>query len=150
LLTLTRNLRYFEHAKGCHTWLRGEGYRNVVGIDGLTLGVVGFGNIGRAIAKRGHGFELKVLAVDANEVPGNEHVREVWRLNRLHDLVRQADVLAIAVPITPETRGMIGKEEIRLLKRGSYLIVVSRGGIVDEKALQAALQDGHLAGAGLD
>jgi phosphoglycerate dehydrogenase-like enzyme len=150
LLSLTRNLRFFDHAKGCHTWLRGEGYRNVVGIDGLTLGVVGFGNIGRAIAKRGHGFEMKVLAVDANEVPANEHVAEVWRLNRLHDLIRQSDVLAIAVPITPETRGMIGEEEIRLLKRGSYLIVVSRGGIVDERALLAALQDGHLAGAGLD
>lgn len=150
LLMLTRGLRFFDHAKGCHTWLRGEGYRNVVGIDGLTLGIVGYGNIGRAIAKRGHGFEMRVKAVDANEVPANEHVESVWRLDRLHDLLRECDVLAIAVPITPETRRMIGETEIRLLKRGSYVMVVSRGGIVDEKALLAALTDGHLAGAGLD
>ncbi len=150
LLSLTRGLRFFDHAKGCHTWLRGEGYRNVVGIDGLTLGIVGFGNIGRAIAKRGFGFEMRVKAVDANEVPANEHVESVWRLDRLHDLLRETNVLAIAVPITPETRGMIGEAEIRLLKPGSYLMVVSRGGIVDEKALVAALNDGHLAGAGLD
>ncbi len=150
LLCLTRGLRFFEHAKGCHTWLRGDGYRNVVGIDGKSMGVVGFGNIGRAIAKRAHAFEMTVLAVDAQEVPANEHVQSVWRLDRLHDMLRQIDVLAIAAPITPETRGMIGEREIRAIKPGGYLMVVSRGGIVDEPALIRALQDGHLAGAGLD
>jgi phosphoglycerate dehydrogenase-like enzyme len=150
LLTLTRGLRYFDHAKGCHTWLRGEGYRNVVGIDGLTMGLLGYGNIGRAIGKRAHAFEMTVMAVDANEVPVGEHAKSVWRLDRLHDMLRVTDVLTVAVPITPETRGMIGEKEIRALKPGSFLLVVSRGGIVDEKALLAALQDGHLAGAGLD
>jgi phosphoglycerate dehydrogenase-like enzyme len=150
LLTLTRNLRFFDHAKGCHTWLRGEGYRNVFGIDGKTMVVVGFGNIGRAIAKRAHGFEMRVIAVDAQEVPANEHVEAVWRLNRLPDAIREADVLTIATPITPETRGMISETEIRLLKPGSYLLCISRGGIVNELALLAALKDGHVAGAGLD
>lgn len=150
LLTLTRGLRFFDHAKGCHTWLRGDGYRNVVGIDGKTMGIVGFGNIGRAIAKRAHAFEMTVMAVDAQEVSANEHVRSVWRLDRLHDLLREIDVLAISAPITAQTHGMIGETEIRLLKPGAYLLVVSRGGIVDEPALLAALQDGHLAGAGLD
>jgi phosphoglycerate dehydrogenase-like enzyme len=150
LLTLTRGLRYFDHAKGCHTWLRGDGYRNVVGIAGKTMGVVGFGNIGRAIAHRAHGFEMRVLAVDAQDVPANEDVESVWRLDRLHAMLRQSDVLAIATPITPQTRGMIGEEEIRALRPKSYLLVVSRGGIVDEPAVLRALQDGHLAGAGLD
>jgi phosphoglycerate dehydrogenase-like enzyme len=150
LLSLTRGLRFFDHAKGCHTWLRGDGYRHVVGIDGKTMGIVGFGNIGRAIARRAHGFEMRVLAVDAQEVPANEHVESVRRLDRLHDTIREADILTIALPITPETRGMIGEREIRLLKPESYLLCVSRGGIVDEPALIAALQDGHLAGAGLD
>ena len=150
LLTLTRGIRYFDHAKGCHTWLRGAGYHNVVGIDGLTLGLLGYGNIGRAIAKRGNAFEMTVMAVDANDVPAGEYAKSVWRLDRLHDMLRLTDVLAVAVPITPETRGMIGEKEIRALRPRSYVMVVSRGGIVDEAALIAALQDGHLAGAGLD
>ena len=150
LLTLTRGLRYFDHAKGCHTWLRGDGYRNVVGIDGLTMGLLGYGNIGRAIGKRAHAFEMTVMAVDANDVPAGEYAKSVWRLDRLHDMLQVTDVLAVAVPITPESRGLIGEKEIRALKPKSYVVVVSRGGIVDEAALLAALQDGHLAGAGLD
>lgn len=150
LLSLTRALRFFDHAKGCHTWVRGEGYRHLSGIDGKTMGIVGLGNIGRAIAKRAHGFEMNVLAVDAQEVPATEHVKSVWRLDRLHDMLREIDVLTISAPITPETRGMIGEKEIRLLKPGSYLLAVSRGGIVQEAPLIAALKDGHLHGAGLD
>ncbi len=150
LLSLTRNLRFFDHAKGCHTWLRGEGYRNVQGIAGKTMTVVGFGNIGRAIAKRAHAFEMQVQAVDVQEVPATEYVEAVHRLGALPEVLRQTDVLAIATPITPETRGMIGETEIRLLKPGAYLLVVSRGGIVNESTLVAALKDGHLAGAGLD
>lgn len=150
LLTLTRALRFFDHAKGCHTWLRGEGYRRLSGIDGKTMGIVGFGNIGRAIARRAHGFEMNVLAVDAQDVPANEHVTSVWRLDRLHDMLREIDVLVISAPITPQTRGMIGAEEIRLIKQGGYVVAVSRGGIVQESALIAALNDGHLHGAALD
>jgi phosphoglycerate dehydrogenase-like enzyme len=150
LLTLTRGLRYFDEARRRHEWLRGAGYRNVVGIAGKIMGVVGFGNIGRAIAHRARGFEMRVLAVDAQEVPANADVESVWRLDRLHEVLRQCDVLAVAAPITPETRGMIAEREIRALKPSSYLLVVSRGGIVDEPALIAALKDGHLGGAGLD
>jgi phosphoglycerate dehydrogenase-like enzyme len=150
LLSLTRALRFFDHAKGCHTWVRADGYRHVSGIDGKTMGIVGFGNIGRAIARRAHGFEMTVLAVDAQEVPANEHVKAVWKLDRLHDMLRETDVLVISAPITPQTRGMIGEAEIRLLKPGAYVLAVSRGGIVQEPPLIAALKDGHLAGAGLD
>jgi phosphoglycerate dehydrogenase-like enzyme len=150
LLSLTRSLRFFDHAKGCHSWLRAEGYRRLSGIDGKTMGIVGYGNIGRAIAKRAHAFEMTVLAVDAQEVPPGEYARSVWRLDRLHDMLRETDVLVISAPITPQTRGMIGETEIRLIKPGGYLLAVSRGGIVQEPPLIAALKDGHLAGAGLD
>ena len=83
-------------------------------------------------------------------MPPGEGVEEVWPLSRLNDLCREADVLAISAPITPGSRGMIGREQIRKLKRGSYLLVMSRGNIVDEAALVDALEEGHLAGAGLD
>ncbi|HLG50351.1 MAG TPA: D-2-hydroxyacid dehydrogenase [Chloroflexota bacterium] len=150
LLMLTRALRFFDHAKGCHAWLRSEGYRHVNGIAGKTMGIVGLGNIGRAIAQRAHAFEMRVLAVDAQPVPATEHVAAVWGLDRLHDMLRETDVLVISCPITPQTRGMIGETEIRLLRPGAYVLAVSRGGIVQEPALIAALRDGHLAGAGLD
>ncbi|HEX5417192.1 MAG TPA: D-2-hydroxyacid dehydrogenase, partial [Chloroflexota bacterium] len=150
LLTLTRGLRFFDHAKGCHTWLRGDGYRQVQGLAGKTIGIVGYGNIGRAIAKRANAFEMSVRAVDAKPVSGEGYEAAVAQLDGLNGMIRESDVLAIAAPITPETRGMIGEEQIRLLKPGSFLVAVSRGGIVDEPALVRALRDGHLAGAGLD
>src|SRR5262249_50087473 len=113
-------------------------------------GIVGFGNIGRAIARRATGFEMRVLAVDAEPGAPGEGVEEVWPLERLNDLCRESDVLAIACPITPQSRGMIGQEQMRHLKRGSFLLTMSRGNIIDETALVDALEDGHLAGAGLD
>jgi phosphoglycerate dehydrogenase-like enzyme len=150
LLTLTRALRQFADYQQREEWARGQINERMVGIKGLTMGLVGFGNIGRAIARRATGFEMNVLAVDANPVPPGEGVAEVWPLARLNDLCRAADVLVIAAPITPETRGMIGAEQIGLLKPGSHLLAMSRGGIVNEPALIAALESGHLAGAGLD
>jgi phosphoglycerate dehydrogenase-like enzyme len=136
--------------KAEHTWGRADGYKNVTGIAGMTMGIVGFGNIGRAIAKRALAFEMQVMAVDAHQVPPMEGVKSVWTLDRLHDMLREIDVLVISAPITPQTRGMIGPTEIGLLKKGSYLLAVSRGGIVDEAALISALRDGHLTAAGLD
>jgi phosphoglycerate dehydrogenase-like enzyme len=150
LLTLTRGLRQFEEYQAREEWARGQINDRLVGLKGLTIGIVGFGNIGRAIARRAAGFEMRAVAVDAQPVPPGEGVAEVWPLDRLDDLCREADVLAIAAPITPETRGMIGAAQIGLLKRGSYLLAMSRGGIVDEPALIEALESGHLAGAGLD
>lgn len=151
LLNLTRNLPYFAQAQKNHTWPRGEGYRAVRGgIAGKTIAIVGFGNIGRAIGKRAKGFEMKVIAVDANPVPPGDIADEVLPLSRLQDALRQADVVAVATPITPETRGMIGEAEIAAMKSGVYLLVVSRGGIVNEAALVDALKSGKIAGAGLD
>jgi phosphoglycerate dehydrogenase-like enzyme len=111
LLAQTRGLRAFEQHQRDHHWGRAE--LVLSGIKGLTMGIVGFGNIGRAIARRATGFEMRVLAVDAEPVPAGEGVEEVWPLSRLSDLCQQADVLAIAAPITPGSRGMIGREQLR-------------------------------------
>lgn len=151
LLSLTRNLAFFAQAQRDHNWVRGEGYRKIRGgIAGKTMAIIGFGNIGRAIGQRAKAFEMKVIAVDANPVPAGGIADEVLPLSRLTDALRQADVVAVATPITPETRGMIGPAEIAAMKNDSYLLVVSRGGIVNEAALADALRSGHLAGAGLD
>jgi len=148
LLSHTRGMRAFGQHQLDHHWGRSE--LVLTAIKGLTMGIVGFGNIGRAIAHRATGFEMRVLAVDAEPVPAGEGVEEVWPLSRLDDLFRESDVLAISAPITPGSRGMIGPEQIRQLKRGAYVLQMSRGGIVNEAALVDALEEGHLAGAGLD
>ncbi len=150
LLSLTRALPEYAAFQAREAWGRGLVRDRMRGIKGLTMGIVGFGNIGRAIAHRAVGFEMRVLAVDAQPVEATERVETVWPLSRLNDMCRETDVLTISAPITRETRGMVGPEQIALLKEGAYVLALSRGGIVDEPALIAALESGKLAGAGLD
>ncbi len=148
LLLHTRSLRGFEQHQRDHKWGRDD--LPMTTLKGRTMGIVGFGNIGRAIARRATGFEMRVLAVDAERVPPGEGVEEVWPLDRLNDLCREVDVLVISAPMTPTSRDMVKAEQIRRLKRGSYILQMSRGAIVNEAALVDALEEGHLAGAGLD
>ena len=148
LISLTRQLPSLLDAQREHNWARRIGPQ--VGLTGLTLGVVGMGNIGRAIAKRGHAFDMNVIGVDANEVPKPDFVDELGLLDGLDDLMRRSDVVAVAAPITPETAGMLGPEQLRLMKPTAYLLVMSRGGIIDEDTLVQMLNEGQLAGAGLD
>ncbi len=149
LLCLTRGLRQYDALQRQRRWLRPSGIP-MFGLSGLTMGIVGLGKIGTAIAQRAHGFDMRVIAVDANDVPRPDYVSEFWLIEGLPDLLRQSDVVAVAAPITPETRGMLGPEQLSLLKPSAYLIVVSRGGIVDEPTLISMLKEGRLAGAGLD
>jgi phosphoglycerate dehydrogenase-like enzyme len=148
LLTHTRALRGYEEHQREHKWGRGD--LQMSGLKGRTMGIIGFGNIGRAIARRATGFEMRVLAVDIDPGPPGEGVEKVWPLDRLNDLCREADVLVISAPMTPTSRDMVKAEQIRNLKRGSYILQMSRGAIVNEAALVDALEEGHLGGAGLD
>jgi phosphoglycerate dehydrogenase-like enzyme len=148
LLTHTRQLQAFHEHQKEHKWGRFD--LAPVSLKGRTMGIIGFGNIGRAIARRATGFEMRVLAVDAESVPPGDGVELVWPLSRLTDLCRESDVLVISAPMTPTSRGMVKQEHVRAMKRGSYLLQMSRGGIVNEAALVDALEEGHLAGAGLD
>src|SRR5438874_2726594 len=122
-LAHTRGLRGFEQNQRDHVW--GRSQITLSGIKDKTMGIVGFGNIGRAIARRATGFEMQVLAVDAEPVPAGEGVAEVWPLSRLNELCQAADVLAISAPITPGSRGMIGREQLRKMKRGSFVLQMS-------------------------
>jgi phosphoglycerate dehydrogenase-like enzyme len=149
LVFLARRFDTLYRAQQERVWLQ-PAPTGTVGLSGLTMGVIGLGHIGRAIAVRAHGFAMKVIAVDAHELPKPDYVAELRLLDGLHDLLRRADVVAVAAPITNATRGMLGPEELALLQSGAYLLVMSRGGIVDEPTLGRMLRDGSLAGAGLD
>ena len=131
------------------TWNTGDYAWKQIDLEGQTLGIFGFGNIGKRIAKRALGFDMDVYAVDKYPKP-SEYTKEVWGLENLHELLEISDWLVVTAPITEETRGMIGREELQIMKPTSHLIVISRGGIVDETALFEAVRSRNIAGAGLD
>lgn len=118
-------------------------------VGGATLGIVGMGRIGEAVARRAKGFNMDVLYHNRNRKPDAEaeHGFEYRELDRL---LEEADFVVLLTPYTPETAGLIGARELGLMKRTAVLINVSRGGIVDETALYNALADNTIWAAGLD
>ncbi len=149
LVFLARGFDALYEAQKRHVWQRPL-EKPGVGLVGLTMGIIGLGNIGRAIAERAHAFKMNVIAVDANPVPQPDYVSELRLLDGLEDLLRRSDVVVVTTPITTETRGMLGPARLRMMKPSAYLLVVSRGGIIDEPTLVEMLREGKLAGAGLD
>ena len=150
LLTFTRGILRFEQDKAARRWMRDQAIPEVLEIAEWTIGIVGYGQIGRHVAKRALGFEMDVLAVDLDPKPDALHGVEVWGLDRLPDLMERSDAVVIAAPYTPESHHMLGADLIGRMKPTAYLLVVSRGGIVDEAALLDALRKSTIAGAGLD
>ncbi|HEY3395943.1 MAG TPA: C-terminal binding protein [Lacipirellulaceae bacterium] len=115
-------------------------------IEGQTLGIVGLGQIGRRVAAKAQAFGMRILATNRSRrdpLPG-----AVWA--NLNELLSQSDFVSLHVPLNDETRGMIGAAELALMKPSAFLINTARGGLVDHRALAAALADGNLAAAALD
>lgn len=115
-----------------------------------TLGIVGLGHIGAEIARRGLAFHMRVLAVDPVQTQAPAGVEALWHLERLPDLLAASDFVVIAAPHTPETYKMFRRPQFQQMKRSAYLINVGRGAIVDLADVTNALQEGRIAGAGLD
>ncbi len=130
-------------------WARLNVVYNILELRGLTLGVVGLGHIGRAVASLGKAFGMHVVGVNRHggEV---ENVDEVLTPDGLPKLLSRADFVVLCVPLTDETRGMIGVDEFRLMKDSAYLINVARGPLVRGDTLLEALRHRWIAGAGLD
>ena len=150
LFTLTRRIREALTAMQQREWLRAELYKSSREIYGGTMGIIGYGQLGRHIAQRAKGFDMEVLAVDAHAVDGGAHVEQVWPMSRLPELLQRSLVVVVSVPLTAESRHLLDAERLGMMRPDAYLIVVSRGGIVVEDALAEALRAGRLAGAGLD
>jgi glyoxylate reductase len=117
-------------------------------VHGATLGIVGLGRIGKAIARRARGFGMRVLYHSRRPDPEAAAVGAEHRARA--DLLREADYVVLAVPLSPETRHLIGAAELALMKPTAYLVNVARGPVVDEAALVEALRSRRIAGAGLD
>ncbi len=148
LLSLTTGLPRYQQAVAAGDWSRSPFFclfdYPVRELPGLTLGIIGYGESGRAVASLAEAFGMKVVLAKRND----EDARP-GRL-ALADLLASADVVSIHCPLTTQTRGLIGESELALMKRDAVLINTARGGIVDEAALHAALKAGRIAGAALD
>lgn len=148
LLGLTRGIPRSVAMMANEEW--GRGQTRLVELSGKTAVIVGVGGIGMQIAQRAHAFGMTVIGVDLRDVPYTYFLKKVVRPDRLDEVLPEADVLFVAAPLTPETKGMIGERQFNLMKRDGFFVAVSRGGLYQTPALLKALDAKHLAGAGLD
>jgi phosphoglycerate dehydrogenase-like enzyme len=147
MLALARDLPYSFQKQRKHEWgRRGQ----VIELEGTTLGVIGLGKIGEKTAEKAKGLNMKVLATRRNPERSSPYVDRMYGTEGLKELLTQSDWVVITAPLTPETRGMIGEKELRTMKKSAYIINIARGSIIQETALITALQEGWIAGAGLD
>ena len=121
---------------------------NLAGIEGLLVGLVGFGTIGRAVAKAFEAMGSRVCYFDP--AGGAQGASSATRVNSLQELLTAADVVSLHVPLLPETQNLIGARELAMMKKDAVLIQAARGGVVDEAALAAALSEGRIGGAAVD
>lgn len=119
-------------------------------IHGATLGIVGFGRIGREMAKRGRGFGMRVLYHDVQRASPEDEAALNAESADLETLLAESDYISLHTNLSPETHHMLDAAAFRLMKRGAVVINTSRGPVIDHEALAAALRSGHLGGAGLD
>ena len=150
LLALTRQIKT-AITLGPDGWnCREEMRAREIELEGLTMGVIGFGGTGRALARRAVAFGMSVLATDFLPVAASDGVKEVWPIDRLDELLMRSDVVAIGAPLTEQTRDLIDGKAFSMMRDGVLLMNVTRGEIVNGDALVEALRSGRCGGAALD
>lgn len=147
LLAVARKVPAADRSMKAGEWDRKS--FNGIELYGKTLGLVGAGRIGGQVAKRARAFGMQVMVYDPYLTPERAMELDV-RLAPLAEVISQADVLSVHVPLTEATANLIGAAQLATMKKGALLLNVARGGVVNEKALLDALTAGHLAGAALD
>lgn len=150
MLAFTRGIRASVQNQPQHNWAMQEIRAQNTELGGCTVGIVGFGQIGRALAQRLAGFEMRILAVDLFPKDKPEYVDELWDMDRLDDLLAASDFVVTLVPYTEDTVDLIGEAELAKMKPTAMLVGMSRGGIINEDALVQALKDETIACAALD
>ena len=148
LLALTRGLNFFLADKEKQEWNRDA--HELQELPGMTAVIIGVGGIGTQIAQRAHAFGMKVIGVDPKDIAPGVTVSRMVTPDRLDTVLPEADVVFVSAPLTAESRHMVGARQFDLMKKDSYFIAVSRGGLYDTNALVKALDGKKLAGAGLD
>lgn len=153
MLMFARRLHEAHRFQGEGRWARAEmlaRFPVISELHGRTVGIIGLGSIGVAVAERCKALGMRVVASKRHGGERPACVDQLLGPEELHELLTQSDHLVIAAPLTPETKGLIGEEELRLLKPTAFVVNVGRGAIIREEALVRALKEGRLGGAGLD
>jgi phosphoglycerate dehydrogenase-like enzyme len=151
-------LYFAKQFKDCQKFMQTENWtqwqvaKQMIQLKGKTIGIIGFGSLGKAIAKKAKAFDMKVIATRRlqKKVEHKKTVDELIPVSNLSHLLKNSDFIVVACPLTPLTRGMIGKRELSLMKSSAIIINIARGEIINEAALINALQNKTLAGAALD
>ena len=150
MLAVYKRLRLLENQVRSGGWGKDVARNGNREIRGKVVGSIGMGQIGREVARRLRGFEASVIYHDVQRAPTDVEEALAIEFVPLAELLSRADIVTLHIPAFPETRHLLDEERIALMKRGSVLINCARGELVDQPALVAALQSGHLSGAGLD
>ena len=150
LLSITRRLAQAV-IDGPSSWQHRVDYRREeFELEGLTMGVVGYGGTGKAISHRAAAFGMRCIAVDCEPVDPTPETPDVWGSDRLDELLTISDVVACGLPLTPVTREIFGARAFNLMKPTAIFVNVTRGEVVDGIALADAVRAGRISGAGLD
>jgi phosphoglycerate dehydrogenase-like enzyme len=143
--------------RGIHTALRNPRWEtqsrireNALELIDKTMGIIGFGGTGFEVAKRAKAFGMEIIALEPENVQKPDFVKVIWKPERFYDLLECSDVVTICAPLTDFTYGMFNLEAFHKMKRSAILINVTRGQIIDEKALMKALEEGLISAVGLD
>lgn len=145
MLMWSKSAPHYLQASRDRLWAR-KSHRE---LNGMTVGIIGLGHSGADLAQKCKAFHMRVLGMRRSNQPCR-YVDELFTAENIQELLNQSDFVVVTTPLTPETKGMIGTRELQAMKPESYLIVTSRGGIVDDSALIQALHEERIAGAGLD
>jgi phosphoglycerate dehydrogenase-like enzyme len=146
VILLAKQFPHFFHAQLESRWER----TMPLEISGMTLGILGLGTIGSAIARKAKAFDMRVLGVKRAAVPKPEFVDELWTPEHLGELLAQSDFLVITLSSTPAVFGLLGLDQLKLMKQTAYLISLTGGKVIEEEHLVRALKERWMAGAVLD
>ncbi len=150
ILCHTRRIREAIDRQLQHVWDQQRLRQSSIELTGSTLGIIGLGCVGRAIAQRAAGFDMRVLAVDLLPADKPATVERLDGLDGMSALLGESDYIVVTVPYTPATVNLLGPKEFSQIKQGAFLVGISRGGIIDEAALAEALREMRLVGAAFD
>ena len=150
MLAFNRGLLTSVYRQQERKWSASELRPVLVELTGMTLGILGFGAFGQHLAERAQAFGMNILAIDIRSRVKPDYVSQLWRPDRLDDLLSESDYVVVALPLTPETENLITAEKIALMKPSAILLAMSRGGIVDQDAVARALREKRLRAAALE
>ncbi len=148
LRKITENDRLLRKPGGIRQWEDPSGYGTHV--EGRTLGIIGIGRIGQAVAKRAQALGMNCIYFSRTPLGQAVDLQQDLFYHSFHSLLENSDVISLHVPLNPSTRHLLNKHAFERMKRGSFIVNTARGGVIDQEALIEALADGHVAGAALD